>query len=246
MPLRRQGLQGCRRPAVPPAGASRLRKHLDTPIDYESLKTALGSMMGSGGPDRHGRRQPAWWILPSFFLDFIQSMKAAASASPCRDRHPPDAGDPPAYHAQSAARKGQGRRHGALPGRGLDGAAGAGTSTNRALCGLGQTAPNPVLSARCATSADEYEAHIREKPLPGRGHCKALLSFTHPGRISASSCGLCAKVCSAGAITGSPRNPYYIIPEKCIRCGGVRDGMPVCGDRGGVKKYVKCYMLNVR
>jgi len=84
------------------------------------------------------------------------------------------------------------------------------------LCGLGQTAPNPVLST-LRYFRDEYEAHIFERRCPA-GVCTELLTY----RIDAAKCKgctLCAKKCPAEAIMGTPRSPHYIIPDKCIGCG---------------------------
>ena len=85
-----------------------------------------------------------------------------------------------------------------------------------ALCGLGQTAPNPVLST-LRYFRDEYEAHIKEKRCPA-GVCKALLSF-HIDRDKCKGCTLCARNCPADAIVGSVKNPHFIDTDKCIKCG---------------------------
>ena len=84
------------------------------------------------------------------------------------------------------------------------------------LCGLGQTAPNPVLST-LHFFRDEYEAHIKEKRCPA-GVCKALLSYVID-RDKCRGCTLCARTCPAGAIVGSVKNPHVIDLNKCIKCG---------------------------
>ena len=85
-----------------------------------------------------------------------------------------------------------------------------------ALCGLGQTAPNPVLST-IHYFRDEYEAHIKEKRCPA-GHCRSLLSYKiDPEKCK--GCSLCARNCPADAISGTVGKPYSIDTTKCIKCG---------------------------
>ena len=85
-----------------------------------------------------------------------------------------------------------------------------------ALCGLGQTAPNPVLST-IRYFRDEYEAHIYEKRCPA-GVCKALLNYViDPEKCR--GCSLCARKCPAGAISGEIKKPFVIDPAKCVKCG---------------------------
>ena len=87
---------------------------------------------------------------------------------------------------------------------------------DNALCGLGQTAPNPVLST-LRFFRDEYEAHIYEKRCPA-GVCHKLLSYTiDPAKCK--GCTACARVCPAGAISGSVKEPHVIDKEKCLKCG---------------------------
>lgn len=84
------------------------------------------------------------------------------------------------------------------------------------LCGLGQTAPNPVLST-IRYFRDEYEAHIKEKRCPA-GACKALSKITiQPDKCK--GCSLCSKKCPVGAISGEIRKPFVIDQSKCIKCG---------------------------
>jgi ferredoxin len=84
------------------------------------------------------------------------------------------------------------------------------------LCGLGQTAPNPILST-LRYFRDEYEAHIFERRCPS-GVCKELLNY-HIDPEVCSGCGVCVKACSAEAIVGSLKQPHEIIQDKCVACG---------------------------
>ena len=87
---------------------------------------------------------------------------------------------------------------------------------NNSLCGLGQTAPNPVLST-LRYFRDEYIAHVVEKRCPA-GVCKHLLNFTiDPEKCK--GCSACARACPVGAISGQIRNPFTIDTSKCIKCG---------------------------
>jgi len=88
------------------------------------------------------------------------------------------------------------------------------------LCGLGQTAPNPVLTT-IRYFRDEYEAHIREKTCPA-GVCKELITF-YIVPEKCPGCGLCARYCSSSAISGEKGKPYTIDEEKCLSCGVCRD-----------------------
>jgi NAD-dependent dihydropyrimidine dehydrogenase PreA subunit len=88
------------------------------------------------------------------------------------------------------------------------------------LCGLGRTAPNPVLST-LRHFRSEYEAHIYERRCPA-GVCRELLSY----RIDTekcTGCTVCASKCPAGAILGARESPHYIVPDKCIGCGACRE-----------------------
>ena len=89
------------------------------------------------------------------------------------------------------------------------------TIKNTALCGLGQTAANPVLST-LRFFRDEYEAHIKEKRCPAH-HCKNLLQYKITDKCK--GCTACARVCPAGAITGEIKQQHSIDPKKCLKCG---------------------------
>lgn len=87
------------------------------------------------------------------------------------------------------------------------------------LCGLGQTAPNPVLST-LRWFRDEYEAHIFERKCPA-GACSEMLEYSIIAE-KCKGCTLCAKQCPTQAIMGAPKSPHYIIAEKCISCGNCK------------------------
>lgn len=94
------------------------------------------------------------------------------------------------------------------------------TIRDASLCGLGMTAPNPVLST-LRFFRDEYEAHIYERRCPA-GVCAELLTFTiDPDKCK--GCTLCAKKCPTDAIVGAPKQLHYIVAEKCIGCGTCLD-----------------------
>ena len=89
------------------------------------------------------------------------------------------------------------------------------TIKSTALCGLGQTAANPVLST-LRFFRNEYEAHIKEKRCPAH-HCKKLLSYVITDKCR--GCTACARACPAGAITGEVKQQHVIDPKKCLKCG---------------------------
>jgi ferredoxin len=94
------------------------------------------------------------------------------------------------------------------------------TIRDTSLCGLGQTAPNPVLST-LRFFRDEYEAHIYERRCPA-GCCQELITYSIDPELC-KGCTLCAKKCPTQAIVGSPKNVHYIVAEKCIGCGSCLD-----------------------
>jgi NADH:ubiquinone oxidoreductase subunit F (NADH-binding) len=194
-----------------PSGGCIPEQHLDIEVDYESLKT-VGAMMGSGGLVVMDE-ETCMVDVAKFFMDFIQR-ESCGKCIPCRE------GTKRMLETLEAI------CHGRRSESGIDALERfrgvitleelAEVIQETSLCGLGQTAPNPVLST-LQWFRDEYEAHIYERRCPA-GVCTELLEY----RIDADKCvgcTLCAKKCPADAIMGTRKSPHYIIPDKCIGCG---------------------------
>jgi len=185
-----------------PSGGCIPASLIDTPIDYDSL-IAIGSMMGSGGLIVMDENT-CMVDIAKFFLEFTVD-ESCGKCTPCR------VGTKRMLEILDRITKGQGTLEDIDK---LEKLAEGIKST--ALCGLGQTAPNPVLST-LRYFRDEYVAHVTEKKCPA-GVCKALLSYKiDPDKCK--GCSLCAKNCPVGAITGEIKSPYTIDSAKCIKCG---------------------------
>ena len=185
-----------------PSGGCIPEQYLDTPIDYESL-SAIGSMMGSGGLIIMDDTT-CMVNLARFFLDFTVD-ESCGKCPPCR------IGTKRMLEILERL----------VAGKGKDGDIEkleklALNIKRSSLCGLGQTAPNPVLST-LKYFRNEYEAHIYEKRCPA-GECKAMTKVMID-KTKCKGCSLCSKNCPVGAITGELKSPFEINQDKCIKCG---------------------------
>ena len=185
-----------------PSGGCIPAEHFDIPIDYDNL-ISIGSMMGSGGLIVMNE-DDCMVDIAKFFLEFTVE-ESCGKCTPCR------IGTKRILEILTKITKGQGTMEDLDKLEEL-----CHYVKENSLCGLGQTAPNPVLST-LRYFRDEYEAHIKEKRCPA-GVCKALLSYNiDPAKCK--GCTLCARNCPAGAINGVVREPHTIDHDKCVKCG---------------------------
>ena len=185
-----------------PSGGCLTEKFLDTPIDYDNL-VAAGSMMGSGGMIVMDETS-CMVSVAKFYLDFTVE-ESCGKCSPCR------IGNKRLCEILDKITKGQGTMEDLDKLRNL-----AHVIKDTALCGLGQTSPNPVLST-IDNFWDEYVAHVVDKKCPA-GQCKALKQYViDPEKCK--GCTACARNCPVGAISGTVKMPHEINQELCIKCG---------------------------
>ena len=185
-----------------PSGGCIPAEHFDIPIDYDNL-ISIGSMMGSGGLIVMDETD-CMVDIAKFFLEFTVE-ESCGKCTPCR------VGTKRMLEILTKITKGQATMEDLDKLEEL-----CYYIKENSACGLGQTAPNPVLST-LRYFRDEYEAHIKEKRCPA-GVCKALLSY-HIDPDKCKGCTLCARNCPNNAISGTVRNPHVIDQDKCIKCG---------------------------
>ncbi|PKL45957.1 MAG: NADH-quinone oxidoreductase subunit F [Candidatus Riflebacteria bacterium HGW-Riflebacteria-2] len=208
-----------------PSGGCVPEQHLDVEIDYESLKS-IGAMMGSGGLVVMDETT-CMVDLAKFFMDFIQR-ESCGKCIPCREgtRRILETLKSITERPKSSDKRSSLERFKAV----MYMERLAGVIKDTSLCGLGQTAPNPVLST-LRYFRDEYEAHVFDRKCPA-GACHDLLTYSIDAN-KCVGCTLCAKQCPTGAIMGTVKAPHYIISDKCIRCGACYE---VCKFKAVVKE----------
>lgn len=185
-----------------PSGGCIPKQFLDTPIDYESL-ASIGSMMGSGGMIIMSEKD-CMVNIAKFYLEFTVE-ESCGRCVPCR------IGTKRLHELLSSVTEGRATESDLAELQSL-----AKVITDTALCGLGQTAPNPVLST-LKYFMDEYVAHVKEKRCPA-GVCKSLLCFEIlPDKCI--GCTTCARNCPVNCISGVVKQPHVIDQSRCIKCG---------------------------
>lgn len=185
-----------------PSGGCLTSAHLDTPIDYDNL-IAAGSMMGSGGMVVMDETS-CMVAIAKFYLEFTVE-ESCGKCSPCR------IGNKRLYEILEKITKGNGTMED------LDNLANLSrVIKDTALCGLGQTSPNPVLST-IENFYDEYVEHIKDKKCRA-GVCKSLMQYV-VDPVACVGCTACARNCPVNAIQGEKKMPHVISTELCIKCG---------------------------
>ena len=192
-----------------PSGGCLTEAHMDLPMDFDSLKKA-GAIIGSGGLVVMDE-DTCMVSIAQFFMNFICN-ESCGKCTPCRE------GTTRMLDILTRITKGNGRPGDIEELRSL-----AKMIQNSSLCGLGKTAPNPVLST-LANFEDEYREHIFDKKCR-TGSCRSLTTYVIDPAIC-KGCTKCARNCPAGAITGELKKPHHIDTDKCIKCGTCKTGCP--------------------
>jgi len=185
-----------------PSGGCLTEEHLDLPVSYESL-TAAGAIMGSGGLVIMDE-DTCMVDVAKFFLEFTQR-ESCGKCVPCRE------GTKQMLLTLERITRGEGTMEDLDKLEEL-----AVMVKDSSLCGLGQTAPNPILTT-LRYFRDEYEAHIRDRKCPAKA-CAGLIHYIVNPDIC-RKCGLCAKNCPVNCISGDRQTPYVIDQSRCIKCG---------------------------
>jgi NADH:ubiquinone oxidoreductase subunit F (NADH-binding)/NAD-dependent dihydropyrimidine dehydrogenase PreA subunit/(2Fe-2S) ferredoxin len=198
-----------------PSGGCIPEEHLDIEVDYESLKT-VGAMMGSGGLVVMDEDN-CMVNVAKFFMEFIQN-ESCGKCIPCRE------GTRRMLEILTTITRGRRSESGVQALERFQGVMYleelAKVIKDTSLCGLGQTAPNPVLST-LRWFRDEYEDHIFERHCAA-GVCTELLHYEIDAD-KCKGCTLCAQQCPGDAIMGNKKTPHYIVQDKCIGCGSCVD-----------------------
>ena len=192
-----------------PSGGCLTEEHLDLPMDYDNL-IAAGAMVGSGGLVVMNE-DTCIVEVARFFMNFTQN-ESCGKCVPCRE------GTKNMLKILERIVKGKGEMKDIETLEEL-----AVAVKDGSLCGLGKTAPNPVLST-LKYFKDEYIAHIKDKKCPA-GVCEAMKIITIDPELC-KGCTKCARTCPVGAIEGTVKNPHHIDQSKCIKCGACFNSCP--------------------
>ncbi|HPK41513.1 MAG TPA: NADH-ubiquinone oxidoreductase-F iron-sulfur binding region domain-containing protein, partial [Candidatus Cloacimonadota bacterium] len=192
-----------------PSGGCLTVDHLDMPVDFDSLQKA-GAMVGSGGLVVLDETT-CMVEISRYFMSFTQD-ESCGKCIPCR------VGTKQMLEIMTKIVAGESTMDDLKTLEEL-----AVVVKNASLCGLGKTAPNPILST-IKHFRNEYVAHIVDKRCPA-GECQALRQF-HIDPVQCKGCTKCARVCPAGAIIGAVKEPHEILQDKCIKCGACMSACP--------------------
>ncbi|MHC4574583.1 MAG: NADH-ubiquinone oxidoreductase-F iron-sulfur binding region domain-containing protein [Planctomycetota bacterium] len=192
-----------------PSGGCIPSEYLDTQVDFDEL-TKLGSMMGSGGMIVMDE-DTCMIHVAKYFTDFLHK-ESCGKCTPCRE------GLSQMLHILQRISKGEGQAGDVEALEGL-----AELLEGTALCALGKTAANPVIST-IRYFRDEYDAHIQDRRCPAK-ECRGLFRYEIDAE-ACKACGICLKNCPSDAITGEKKVPHVINQEKCTLCGACWDKCP--------------------